>query len=251
MKLLIDGDILAYKACASGETAVDWGEGLWTLFAWEDEVFAKVRDELATLQKLTGVQDFLITLSGKGNFRKQVVDETYKSNRSDTRKPMLLPVVREWLVSEYNAVIWENLEADDVMGILATRNPDDIIVSEDKDMRTIPCKLWNHKEQRIETITEEQADYNFMTQTLTGDVVDGYSGCPKVGPKTAEKILHTAEDRTIEWMWEQVVKAYSKAGLGEEYATKQAWLARILRNTDYDEGVKLWTPPTISGHYRS
>lgn len=249
MRLLIDGDILAYKACSSAETAVDWGDGLWTLHVWEDEVKAKVRDELSTLQRHLGVEDFVITLTGKGNFRKQVVDETYKSNRSATRKPMLLPMVREWLVSDYGALIWENLEADDVMGILATRNPKDIIVSEDKDMRTIPCQLWNHKEQRVEIITKDEADYNFMTQTLTGDVTDGYGGCPRIGPKTAEKLLTTQEPRTLEWMWRQVVKAYEKAGLSEEYAVRQAWLARILRNEDYDDGVLLWKAPDISGHY--
>ena len=251
MKLLIDGDILAYKACASAETAVDWGDGLWTLHVWEDEVKANVKDELANIQRLTGIDDYFITISSKRNFRKLIVDETYKSNRANTRKPMLLPTVREWLLSEYKALMWDKLEADDVMGILATRNPEYVIVSEDKDMKTIPCQLYNHKTQRIDIITQDEADYNFMIQTLTGDTTDGYGGCPKVGPKTAEKILATDEPRTIEWMWEQVVKAYKKAGFGEEYAIKQAWLARILRNEDYDGGVILWEAPTISGHYRS
>ena len=93
-----------------------------------------------------------------------------------------------------------------------------------------------------------------MMQTLTGDTTDGYTGCPGIGPKTAEKILQAAlaEGTTEanpaqlrEIYWQHVVKAYAKAGLSEEEALTQARVARICRNSDYDFKTKqviLWSP---------
>jgi hypothetical protein len=42
-------------------------------------------------------------------------------------------------------------------------------------------------------ITEAQADRFHMIQTLTGDVTDGYPGCPGIGPVKAEQILNVRE----------------------------------------------------------
>lgn len=249
MRLLIDGDILAYKACMLKEVAVDWGDDLWTLHCYENEVRAYILDELLALKQDTGADRYTIFLSSDHNFRK-IVDPTYKSNRANVRKPICLRSVKQWMIVELDAVVYANVEADDAIGIEATKYDDTAIVSIDKDLRTIPCQLWNEKEKVFQTITEEAADYNFITQALTGDTTDGYGGCPKVGPKTAEKILHPPKgtERTLEWMWDQTIAAYFKAGLGPEYALSQARLARILRDGEYDEKTSqpiLWTPPEI------
>jgi len=78
-----------------------------------------------------------------------------------------------------------------------------------------------------------------LLQALTGDSVDGYPGCPGIGPKRAERLLNK------ETSWETVVAAYAKEGLDEEYALAQARVARILRWDEYNikkEEVILWTP---------
>ena len=48
------------------------------------------------------------------------------------------------LKQQYEVIILPELEADDAMGIYATANPGNIIVSPDKDMRQIPasCTTW-------------------------------------------------------------------------------------------------------------
>jgi len=80
-----------------------------------------------------------------------------------------------------------------VMGILATKPgnrekyPSLIVISQDKDMKTLPATVWNGKD--LVTYTEAEADYWHMYQTLVGDAADGYKGCPKVGPVKAEKLL--------------------------------------------------------------
>ena len=89
------------------------------------------------------------------------------------------------------------------------------------------------------TITEEEANYNFFYQTLVGDSTDNYSGCPTVGPKTADKLLSSG------WGWDTVVATFEGKGLSEEVALENARLARILRNNEYDTDtgeVKLWHP---------
>ena len=94
------------------------------------------------------------------------------------------------------------------------------------------------KDEGVFEVTQEQADYNHLLQTLTGDSVDGYSGCPGIGPKRAEKILETCD-------WDSVVSAYNKAGLEEQDALVQARVARILRWGEYDKRKKepiLWNP---------
>lgn len=232
--LLIDGDIIAYKASVSAETPVNWGDGLWTLHCWEDEVAIRIDDQITKLTDEAPVQDCIVALSDKENYRKELAPY-YKANRSKTRKPMLLQWAREYMTSKYNTIIYRRLEADDVLGILGTANPDTIIWSEDKDLLTVPAKHWIDGE--VVEISQEEADYNFFTQALVGDSTDNYKGCPSVGHKTAEKILEFGDG------WDAVVRAYISKGLSEEVALENARLARILRDGEYDTDtgkVKLW-----------
>lgn len=260
--LLIDGDIYAYLYAAAAEKAYDWGDGLWTLFADEgvawDNMQADINSTLATLN----ADKLVVTLSSPKSFRKELVYPEYKSNRKDTRKPMILKALREHMLNCFESVQIDGLEADDVMGIMATDpsiypDYDKIIVSADKDMRTIPAVIWNGKfdlkgKPDLIYVDEAEADYRFMLQTLTGDATDGYPGCPGMGPKTAEKLLLAADISTrladislISWRWKYIVEAYEKKGLTEEFALSQARCARILRATDFDKNKKepiLWNP---------
>jgi hypothetical protein len=135
------------------------------------------------------------------------------------------------------------------MGILATKpgKQHKIIVSQDKDMKSIPATVWDGCD--LVPVSEYDADYFHMTQTLTGDVTDGYKGCPGVGPKKAEAIIPKLDKDNMPYMvsewWARVKEAYVKAKLTEEDALKNARLARILRWSDWDTENKrpiLWTP---------
>ena len=237
--LLIDADIIAFKACASAETPVNWGNGLWTLHCWEDEVAVRLDDQISKLVDEAPVQDCVLALSDKTNFRKEVASY-YKANRSDVRKPMLLPWARQYLIDNYNTIIYKGLEADDVLGILGS-NPasDTIIWSEDKDLLTVPASHWIDGE--VYEQDKDGADYNFYYQTLVGDSTDNYKGCPKVGSVTAHKLLGA------DCSWDTVVTAFAKQGLSEAVAIEQARLARILRDGEYDTDtgkVTLWNGTT-------
>lgn len=246
---LIDGDEHLYKACVSVERITKWDEQNFVLVSNEEEAWALVHDKLQSILKHFGAKQHVVALGegllGDGRNFRYDVDPNYKSSRAGTRKPMCYASVRARLVAEYNVVTFSNLEADDVMGLLATKpGPTErIIIARDKDMKTIPGKLWNGKE--FMQISEHDADYWHMYQTLVGDTTDGYPGCKGVGPKKAEDILQGWPiDKPL---WPMVLETFLERGFTEEFALTQARLARILRWSDWnskDKEVILWTPKT-------
>lgn len=231
IKLLIDADLYLYRSVAAAEEETDWGDDIWSL--WSDLKEAKqiFKSTISSICEKLDTKDLVLCMSDKENFRKDI-EPTYKSNRKKTRKPIGYVALQEWAKKQYPYFTKPKLEADDCMGILATMpiNKDKcIIVSDDKDMKTIPAKLYRPlSEERID-VTEEEANKFFLTQVLTGDQADGYLGLKGVGIKTAEKILGNRPD------WSLVERAYIKAGLTRNDAIKQAQMARILRWSDWDK----------------
>ena len=231
--IIVDGDIVAYKSAIQSEVDTHWGNGFWTLHAEETQGKYLVASEIEDLKEKLNADKVIVTLTDKNNFRKDVLP-TYKDNRKQKRKPILLSPLRKFLIDEYQAVIYPNLEADDVMGILATKpskGERKIICSIDKDLRQIPGHLYDG--ESLTKHTKKHCDWWHMVQTLTGDAVDGFSGCPSVGKVTAQKIL-SDKNMPLKKMWELVVKTYEKHGLFEHDAFQQARVAKILRHGDYN-----------------
>jgi len=243
--LLIDGDILLYKIALNNEIDTHWGDGLWTLHCDEKVCKADVDAVIDDLGSSLSADDYVVTLTDANNFRKDVLP-SYKSNRREKRKPMVLKALRKYVMEKHNGVSWKNLEADDVMGIMATEpalNEERILVSIDKDMKTIPCNL-SQDGSNFEQIPEKLANYNFMIQAIMGDKTDGYDGIEGVGIKTAEKLLLKYTNCTLKDLWGVVKGIYKEKGYTEKEALQQARVAHILRHGEYNKKtgkVKLWT----------
>lgn len=240
--LLIDGDWVVYKTCAAVETDLDWGDGLWTLHSDAYTARSMVGMALSQFMETFHGDDIIIGFSDPtgGNFRKALLP-TYKQNRAGKRKPLAYADTVQWVLDNYTCFHKPGLEGDDVLGILATvtnlpllkQFNERLVVSVDKDFRQIPGLIADPESGDVTPVSELDADYWHMVQTLTGDSTDGYSGCPGIGPKKADALL--AEHRgDIGAMWSAVVKAYEKAGLSEAVALVQARVARICRAEDYD-----------------
>jgi DNA polymerase-1 len=192
----------------------------------------------------------ILCFTGGSNWRKEI-DPSYKSHRKGPKPPGFKELV-EWCHRIYDCRIWAGLEADDVCGILCTQMtelpPEKrwILVSGDKDMATIPGYQWDFNRDEIGKVRYQsplEADRFHMKQALMGDRTDGYPGCPGVGPKGADKLLDEAE--SLEEMWTEVVKAFESKGLTEEDALRNARLAYILRDGDWNttsQEVRQWTP---------
>ena len=234
MTLLIDADLYLYRATAATEEEVCWdaeGESnLWSLDT--DLKLAKEMyfDQMDTFKEKLHDDDLIMCLSSKNNFRKKV-DPSYKGNRAKVRKPLGYLAMIDWLRHHFRTCQMETLEADDVLGILATKPENKgkaIIVSDDKDMKSVPAKLYRPMSDERFDITEAEADKAFLMQCLCGDPTDGYSGLKGFGPKSSEKLLGARPD------WSLVENAFIKAGHTKEEALTQARLARILRWGDWD-----------------
>ena len=257
--VIIDGDVVVYKVAeAVAEsyevTTEEDDDFIYRNIGWADKEKAKetVEKMIDDICKSCKAQEIVICLSDmKGNFRKQI-NPNYKGNRKSI-KPILYEFLRKYLrTTGYKIFEKPNLEADDVIGILATSDKiikgDKVVWSLDKDFKTIPCKFHRaapNGKDKSEVITQEAADWWFMYQTLIGDRVDGYEGCKGIGDKTARKILGEIGENPIYVMWQSVVDAYKSKGYTEEDALRNARMARILRAEDYDfknKEVKLWKP---------
>lgn len=276
--LLIDADIVAFQFASANQASFNWDEDTTSTSVTDlEEVKPQIAAKLAEWKEKLKADELIVCLScpHEENFRMSVLP-SYKGNRDYSNRPHLLGPIKAYLAEAYRTYARPTLEADDVMGILSTHPTlipgKKIIVSEDKDMKTIPGWLWNPaKDPKPRLIEEQEADWWHLYQTLIGDSTDGYKGCPGVGKETAWGILGdgsgcigqesyehvfksgprkgTAETRWrkkhMESRWEAIVSWFAKAGLTEEDAQVQARVARICRASDYDfknKQVKLWQP---------
>ena len=237
--LLIDSDFLAYKAAQACEIGIDFGEDVIIAQSQFSEVLKVFHNELNKVTKAMMEDDFILYFSSTENFRKKIYPD-YKGHRMK-RKPLGYKRLVNYCRENHNFKLIEGLEADDTIGIEATRfaDPSNIIVSPDKDMRQIPSALWNLTDDVVE-ITKDDGDRWHLIQSLSGDPTDGYSGCPGIGVKRATELLDKNENK-----WEAVCKAYRDRGLSDDDALLNARLAKILQKEDFDHDRNqpiLWTP---------
>lgn len=240
--LLLDGDLILYRSAIACEREVKWDDENWVLWANEENAWDAITSSIDSFKERLSADRAILCFSEGRSFR-YGLNPSYKSNRAGQRKPLGYAALVKRARDAYESRGFDTLEADDVMGILATKPSKYrfIIVSDDKDMKTIPGFLFRQGE--LKEISEAEADYWHLYQTLIGDTADGYTGLPGCGPKTAEKILDLVPN---DQKWAAVAQAFEKKGLTAEDALLQARLARILRASDFNSNtkeVKLWTPP--------
>ena len=238
---LVDGDLILYRTAFSCTVDVEWEEGIVSRTLDLDEAMDSFKQVLYDIQGAISPDHLVLCFSDTKNFRKGLW-ANYKANRKETPKPVGFNQFKERLLNNpaINHLIVPTLEADDVMGIMATSpnvKGEKFIVSLDKDMKTVPGKHLHLGTFETFEVSEPEADFFFYTQVLTGDSSDGYRGCPGVGPVKAAKILGDGSHA-----WKKIVAAY---GGDEPYALLMARMARILRHSDYDFNKKepiLWRP---------
>ncbi len=250
--LLIDGDVLAYQSAFIAQANIQWEGELWTTHS--DLALAKnwVIERLEMFKEKTGADAFVIAISDKNNFRRKL-NPLYKANRRSKFAPIGLSPMRDWMAEEYGTVIYPNLEADDTIAIMATDlTPDEerIIVSIDKDFKSVPCTFYDFNRDEIHDVSVEDANKYHLMQTMAGDPVDGYKGIPGVGVVKAMRLLDKNGAN-----WDTVLKAYSDAQLTEEEALTNAWMAYLIQHKEFDpvnQQLKyLWMPDDFSNEQKA
>jgi 5'-3' exonuclease len=281
--LLVDGDVVAWRAAVGVQRIEADVFGYVRPFAAIVDGQAAIDNMMMSLIDGLGATHVMVALSDPdpaSNWRNELLP-SYKAQRdySQVSRPLLLSYNKDYLRSLYGAVHTTGLEADDLLGIWATTEGPypgrKIVVSIDKDLKQIPgthhtIGHWDRANGSLvlHEVTPAMGFRFHMEQTLSGDRIDGYSGCPGLGPERAKQIIadpHYLEpeqgvvtrgprkgEATTKWvrkegkdLWLAVVSQYRKAGLKEEDALRTARVARILQAGDYNEEsgeIKLWTP---------
>lgn len=227
MPLLIDGDIIAYRAAFSteDETPEDAEEKV-------DELLGYLLEDLTFDGRPREV-----FLTGSGNFRYDIaVSFEYKGNRRDTAKPEHLDHIRDYMVQHWDAVVSSGEEADDLIAIRATQTyPYGMIVSVDKDFDQVPGWHYNPRRRDMYWVDEKDGIKFFYTQVLTGDTADNIIGLRGIGPVKAGRILSEVE--TEQEMYKACIEAYAGDVDRVIENARLLWLRR--------EENQIWQPPEL------
>jgi hypothetical protein len=230
-QVLVDADVVAYRSALSRDSTSE----ATAITATRDVV-----DYIKHNTQSVDVGQYTFYLTGKGNFRHDVAKTAgYKANRVDKDKPEYMDLVRDYLVSEYGAIVVDGCEADDAIATHVARlNYDCITATIDKDFLQMHC--WHYFFNRKEWYkpTEWEGTVFFYSQILTGDTVDNIIGLYGIGPVKSAKMLEGAT--TERELYDACVSAYEGSTERVLENGRLLWLQR-----DKDE---LWEPKLWIGN---
>jgi hypothetical protein len=242
-------------------------EGLGDAAQSEGSVDGAAEEEIKTLKKAQVYRP---------NFREAVAKKkAYKECRKGTVKPLHYDNITEYILANYECIMAEGLEADDLLSIhqreaepLTT-----IICSRDKDLRMVPGMHfgWECGRQsqfgpenvsilgRLKPIYRGQTAKGepkmaelkgtgmlfFGAQLLVGDSVDSIPGLPGCGPKKAFLALEGVKG--VDEMFIAVKELYvTKFGDNwEEELLEQGRLLWMLEGLHEDGSPIMWEIPEV------
>lgn len=239
--LLIDADGFAFQAAAAVQTSIQWDDDIIASHADLNEAkevfdYQISRFENAVADDWGHVPEVVLCFScpSRRYFRHDIYP-AYKGHRKAGTSPIVLADLKAWASAHWPTYTKPRLEADDVVGILATHPKlvpgDKIVVSMDKDLLQIPGQHLN-KDGYVVNVTKAEATRFLAKQVLMGDTSDGYPGIPGIGSVKAEKILSEVPEGKP--YIPAIRAAYERAGLTAEDMATQINVARILHSKHYD-----------------
>ena len=210
----IDGDIICYSIA----------------FACKDEskrfCLATVKSFLRNTVEAVAADDYRVYLTGDNNFRIKIAkSRPYKGNRK-APKPDYWQTIRDYLVDEHGATVYDNIEADDALGLDQTDHT--VLCTIDKDLDMISGDHYNWNQKRYYHLTQAEADLFFFRQWLTGDTTDNIPGAKGIGKAKAKKII--PEGMSNKMMHDKVICTYKNCGHNKDYYTEQGHLIWMQRS---------------------
>lgn len=209
---IIDADSLCYLG-SSSDTAT--------------QVLQKVDSKISSILEETNADFYILIISKMPYFRHEIsmLKESklkeYKAGRN-YEVQRHAKMVKEYLISSYNAVYYPMLEADDIVAFLYTKQfyfenekVNSVLAAIDKDLlNSIPGKHLNYNKKinkstwRLEWVitTEEEAMTFRKKQMIIGDSVDGIKGIPGKGVKYWDKLCENAIPT-----WAEIFNEYIEA----------------------------------------
>ena len=254
MRPLIDADVLRYEVGAIGEG--EEGEEPASFDFVAEVLDGRIAD---ICRAVRATEPPILYLTGDTNFRNGIaVTRPYKGGRKQ-EKPFHFDNITAYMYNQYEVRMQEGLEADDLMSIELTKDPDNnVVCTRDKDLRMVPgwhygweCgKQREYFLRRVEDPGHLELEIKdkkkkltgtgtlfFYSQLLTGDSVDTIPGCPGVGPVKAFEVLHEEDP------FAAVKRMYEEKGMDEEYLLEQARLLWMVRELNEDGSPVMWELP--------
>jgi 5'-3' exonuclease len=167
-----------------------------------NDFVAEIDKHIEYIMEQTACTHYLIFLSDKKNFRYKIArTKSYKGTRA-SRKPLMYADLKNYLVDNWNGIIVDDMEADDMVLIyhnyLNSQNVESVIVTTDKDLYQVPGTFYNPQKDHFVKVYPQDAKYNFWYSMLVGDSADNIGGAYNIGKKKAEKLLQT--DESYRWI---------------------------------------------------
>lgn len=210
---LIDADLVAFRCAA---TVQDYDP--------IDVAIYRVDVLMRQILEATESQEYRSFLTGRGNFRK-IINPEYKANRKDKEPPCYLQECRDYLIKEWNTVVSDGCEADDLLGIAQT--DETVICSLDKDLLMISGTHFNWTKLQYTHVDQLDGLRTFYKQMLIGDRSDNIFGVDKIGPVKAAKLIDHLEDEV-----DMINKVFSLYDWDEERFVMNAQCLWIMQNED-------------------
>lgn len=206
-----------------------------TDFTWTEPIENALHSAKLMVENIldkTAAGSYCMYLSGINNFRTKLLP-SYKAGRKP--RPLLYEPIKEYLMTRFNTVLTEGIEADDALGIRQMNNPNhSIICSIDKDLLMIPGKHYNFVKDEFCEISEEEGSFNFDCQMLTGDSTDNICGIKGLGPVRASVMLEGKSPAERQ----EVIRAEYQKYWGEQWEevydcnSKLLWILREPHEDD-------------------
>jgi 5'-3' exonuclease len=241
MLAIIDGDMLAYKACFKRPAPINQplrdldDEGEMEIYPYtpgEDAAYIELcwnncQRHLLDLPAEVFATETIVAVKGDYNYRDDLYP-LYKANRKDipkARQNIAVPVIRQRLIDSGIAYPAHGREADDMLRIWSEQATmhgiAHVIISGDKDLLCIPGKHFIMHKKTLVVVTPIEAHRHYYTQLLKGDPTDNIPGVPKIGDVRAKMLLENCNNE--EEMQEVVIDAYIRAYHDD-------WLPMLLSN---------------------
>lgn len=263
---LIDADIILYKAAFSAEYTVYIDPDTNTAWRYKNLVPEESRDRLISLtvvdrpekaidafrgmlQSLiinTNATHAILFLTPAEVFRHRVAKTLPYKGQRKSAKPTYHAMLTQIMIDHYGAIMCDDIEADDGLGIMQTqykeRGISSVICSTDKDLKMIRGDHYNLTSTIQEIVTPAAGNRQLAIQLLMGDATDNIQGIQGVGIKTAEKMLKTVEpaDRVpfIKAQYKKKFKENANARFSENLK-----LLKILTKLPEGQDIEFYDKP--------
>lgn len=241
---LIDADSIIYICCAkkkkydsNNEPIIDdLGEHVYEIKSLQD-CKDLVDNMVKTILNLTRSTHYLLFLTVGRNFRYDYYPE-YKGNRKYSDRPEHFDKIKEYLITDWNAVYEHGLEADDLVNIYRNNIKESFICSPDKDILSLEGRHYNYKLHKWVETSSDEAYNKFWSDMISGQSGDNIKGIEGSGPKAAETIRNNIGGTFRSRVFEAYIKRYGEyEGIQQFY--KNYNLLKIL---DDKEGLVIKDP---------